>query len=73
MCLGSVCDSIFELSPFALRGSILVELQTLETVPQIQSKMYQRSCFQLCRVDLGWAGYVLPSGVDADELEPLLV
>ncbi len=47
MCLGSVCDRVFELSPFVLRGGILVELQTLETVPEIQSKMFQGRCFQL--------------------------
>ncbi len=55
MRLGSVCDRIFELSPFVLRGGILVELQTLESVPQIQSKMFQCNCLQLCRVELGWA------------------
>ncbi len=37
MCLGSVSDHVFELSPFVLRGGVLVELQTLKTVPQIQS------------------------------------
>ncbi len=29
MCLGSVCDRVFELSPFDLRGDVLVEPQTL--------------------------------------------
>ncbi len=55
MCLGSVCDRVFKLSPFVLRGGILVELQTLETVLQTQSKMFQRKCFQLCRVERGQA------------------
>ncbi len=54
MYLGSVCDRIFELSPFVLQGGILVELQTLKTVLEIQSKMFQRRCFQLLRIELGW-------------------
>ncbi len=47
MCLGNVFDSVFELSPFVLGGGTLVELQTLETVPYIQSKMFQHNSFQL--------------------------
>ncbi len=55
MCLGIASDCVFELSPFVLQGGILVELQNLKTVPEIQSKMFQRRCFQLCRVGLDWA------------------
>ncbi len=61
MCLGSVCDRVFELSPFVLRGSVLVELQTLKTVFSDLP----------CRAWLGGWKYRLPSYVGVDELEPL--
>ncbi len=41
MCLGSVCDRVFELSPFVLRGGV-VELQTLKTVPLNRGEQVRR-------------------------------
>ncbi len=33
MCMESVCNRVFELSQFNLWGGVLVELQTLKTIP----------------------------------------
>ncbi len=68
MCLGSVCDRVFNRSPFVLRGGILVELQTLKTVPSIQLKVFSTVP---CRAWLGGWGYVLHSCIGVGELEPL--
>ncbi len=54
MFLGSVCVYCLEISPTALRKSVVVGLQTLKTFSQLQTQIFWHRGFQLCHVEFGW-------------------